>query len=199
MIIDPLGRMSLTPLFDVLKDRELILHGADYDLRMLWKGCRFRPRSMFDTMWAARLLGYSEFGLTQLAGQVLGITLEKGSQKTNWARRPLTERMEQYARNDTRYLRPLAEALSRELEKLDRAAWQAEVCARVIEECSQDRIQDPDLVWRVKEATPGSTSAGGLARALALAGARSQEEKQAPIFHLQPRKAGRAGRRGFAG
>ncbi|MBI2946546.1 MAG: HRDC domain-containing protein [Verrucomicrobia bacterium] len=149
-IVDPLAGVDLTPLLDVLKDRELILHGADYDLRLLWKSFRFRPRAIFDTMWAARLLGYEEFGLLHLVAKVLEITLEKGPQKMNWARRPLPERMEQYARNDTRYLRALAEALSTQLEQLGRGSWLREVCARVIQECAQDRVQDPDEVWRVK-------------------------------------------------
>ncbi|MBM3837917.1 MAG: ribonuclease D [Verrucomicrobia bacterium] len=149
-IIDSLAKVDLTPLLDALQDRELILHGADYDLRLLWKSFRFRPSAIFDTMWAARLLGYEEFGLVHLAAKALEIQLEKGPQKMNWARRPLSERMEQYARNDTRYLRPLAETLSSHLEKLGRLSWLREVCARVVQECAQDRILDPDEVWRVK-------------------------------------------------
>ncbi|MBI4659553.1 MAG: HRDC domain-containing protein [Verrucomicrobia bacterium] len=149
-IIDPLARLNLAPLLEVLKDRELILHGADYDLRLLWKSLRFRPRGIFDTMWAARLLGNSECGLIHLVAQVLGVVLEKGPQKMNWARRPLTKRMETYARNDTRYLRPLSEALSDRLRTLGRLDWQREVCAQMISECCQDRAPDPDVVWRLK-------------------------------------------------
>ena len=46
--------------------------------------------------------------LLHLVAKFLGTTLEKGSQKADWARRPLTLRMETYARNDTHYLQPLA-------------------------------------------------------------------------------------------
>ena len=58
--------------------------------------------------------------------------LEKGPQKANWAMRPLTERMERYARNDTHYLKPLADRLKLELEAKGRLAWQQESCARLI-------------------------------------------------------------------
>lgn len=150
VIIDPLAEINLAPLFDALKNRELILHGADYDLRLLWKSFQFRPSSIFDTMWAARLLGLAEFGLTHLVARELKINLEKGPQKMNWARRPLTERMEAYARNDTRYLRPLSQALAAELQNIGRLPWLLEICSHVIDECSQDRILDPEMVWRVK-------------------------------------------------
>jgi ribonuclease D len=58
--------------------------------------------------------------------------------------------MEQYARNDTRYLKPLSETLSDRLETLGRLSWLREVCGRVVHECAQDRVVEPDEVWRVK-------------------------------------------------
>jgi ribonuclease D len=87
----------------------LILHGADYDLRLLRKNHSFVPDSIFDTMLASRLLGEREFGLVSLLKKHLGVTLEKGSQKADWSKRPLTERMEAYARNDTHYLKELSD------------------------------------------------------------------------------------------
>ncbi len=87
------------------------MHGADYDLRLLRKHHEFVPSAIFDTMLAARLLGERQFGLSSLAEIFLGVTLDKGSQKADWARRPLTERMEKYARNDTHYLKAIADKL----------------------------------------------------------------------------------------
>ncbi len=104
----------------------------------------------FDTMIASRLLGITQFGLNHLVAQYLGVTLDKGSQKADWAQRPLTERMAAYARNDTHYLKPLADRLKTELEAKGRLAWQQESCARLIADCAQSRQPDPDLVWRLK-------------------------------------------------
>ena len=92
------------------------MHGADYDLRLLRKHHEFVPSAIFDTMLAARLLGERQFGLSSLVEKFLGVKLDKGSQKADWARRPLTERMETYARNDTHYLKPLADKLKLELQ-----------------------------------------------------------------------------------
>ncbi|MBI4325093.1 MAG: HRDC domain-containing protein [Chloroflexi bacterium] len=149
-LIDPLRLRDLASFWAALRGRELILHGADYDLRLLRRGFRFAPDRVFDTMLAARLLGYTQFGLTHLVARHLGITLEKGPQTMNWARRPLTDRMIAYARNDTRYLKPLAELLQAGLQEKGRLDWQRESCQRLIAECAQVREPDPETVWRVK-------------------------------------------------
>src|SRR5262249_44181093 len=126
-----------------------IMHGADYDLRLLRKHHEFVPTSIFDTMLASRLLGLRQFGLSHLVETFLGVKLEKGPQKANWAMRPLTPRMEHYARNDTRHLRPLEEKLKKELATRGRLVWQQESCARLIADSSVERQPDQDSIWRV--------------------------------------------------
>ena len=149
-LVDPLARMDLAPLLAALAGHELIMHGADYDLRLFRKHHEFVPRSIFDTMLAARLLGERQFGLSSLVEKFLGIKLDKASQKADWARRPLTERMETYARNDTRHLKPLSDKLKAELQTKGRLGWHQESCARLIAECAQPTVADGDNVWRVK-------------------------------------------------
>ena len=149
-LVDPLAPINLDSLFDVFNGRELIFHAADYDLRLLEKHHQFRPSAIFDTMLAARLLGERQFGLSALVENLLGVKLDKGSQKADWAQRPLTERMEIYARNDTHYLKPLADKLKSALEAKGRLVWHQESCARLIQECSQPVVVDTDAVWRVK-------------------------------------------------
>ncbi len=146
LLVDPLSSLNLAPILEVLGQHELVLHGADYDLRLLRKSRAFVPSGLFDTMLASRLLGDREFGLTHLVAKYLEVQLEKGPQKANWARRPLTPRMEAYARNDTRYLKPLADILKTQLQEKGRLAWHqrpAPVCsptalpfARLIRTCS---------------------------------------------------------------
>jgi ribonuclease D len=150
VLVDPLAEINLDPLFDVFNAHELIFHAADYDLRLLEKHHQFTPSAIFDTMLAARLLGERQFGLSSLVEKFLGVKLDKGSQKADWARRPLTEKMEIYARNDTHYLKPLADKLKSALEARNRLAWHQESCARLIVECSQPQTVDADSIWRVK-------------------------------------------------
>lgn len=148
-LVDTLAGLDLAPLLDALRNRELIFHGADYDLRMLRKTFQFIPSAIFDTMTAARLLGYQQFGLGHLVERHAGVTLEKGPQKMNWARRPLTERMEEYARNDTRFLRSISGHLRAELTAKGRLDWQRETCQQLILECANTPAPNADQ-WRLK-------------------------------------------------
>ncbi len=149
-LVDPLSEINLAPFLETLGGHELLMHGADYDLRLLEKHHRFIPASIFDTMLAARLIGEPHFGYSALVEKFLGVKLEKGPQKANWAMRPLTERMAQYARNDTHYLKPLVERLKTTLAEKGRLIWQQESCARLIADCTQPRPDDSDSAWRIK-------------------------------------------------
>jgi len=149
-LLDPLAPVKLDPLLDALSGHQLLMHGADYDLRLLRKHHEFVPSAIFDTMVAARLLGMRHFSLSNLVETCLGVKLEKGPQKANWALRPLTARMERYARNDTHYLKPLADQLRNQLQAKGRLAWHEESCARLIEESTRECPADLDSVWRVK-------------------------------------------------
>src|SRR6267143_2623131 len=120
VIVDPLADVDLAPLRDALAGKEIVLHGADYDLRLLRRNLNFVPQRMFDTALAVRLIGIREFSLAALVQRYFGIELAKGSQKANWAQRPLPARMAEYAVNDTRYLLPMAERLEAELNSRNR-------------------------------------------------------------------------------
>lgn len=152
VLVDPLADIDLAPLWDTLRGRELLLHGSDYDLRLLREHHAFVPHAVFDTMIAARVLGMMKFGLQDLVGQTLGVVLEKGPQKADWARRPLTGRMADYARNDTRYLHPLVTRLREQLVAKGRLAWAEESCAALVAECAIVPPPEPDREWRIKGA-----------------------------------------------
>ena len=99
VLLDPLEELDFTRLSAILRQKKIILHGCDFDLRMLRRGIQFVPGEVFDTYIAARLIGLKEVGLASLVKQFFGIELPKSSQKANWARRPLTPAMLEYATN----------------------------------------------------------------------------------------------------
>lgn len=150
-IVDPLADLDITPLLKVLSQKTLILHGADYDLRMLSRNHKFVPSRIFDTATAAQLLGYSQIGLAALVEHHCAVRLSKGKQKADWSRRPLTDDLVHYAVNDTRYLAQVAESLRVELEAKGRLVWHAEMCEASIAAALADRVPiDMDRLWRVK-------------------------------------------------
>ncbi len=150
VLLDPLAGTDLTAVWAALMGKEIVLHGADYDLRMLYRTYRFVPTRVFDTMVAARLLGIARFGLTDLLARFFGVRLDKAPQKANWARRPLTDRMIAYALNDSRYLHPLAEMLGRQLADKGRDDWHRQACEQLIRDCTRPSAGPPADAWRVK-------------------------------------------------
>ena len=124
-LVDPLKISDLSPLALCLNNPEIIkiLHGADYDIRSLYRDYQFQIQNLFDTESAARFLGLKETGLGALLGARFQIQLDKRFQKTDWSKRPLTDPMLAYAAADVAYLIPLAQSLLTDLEALGRLPW----------------------------------------------------------------------------
>jgi ribonuclease D len=130
VVIDPLKVRDLSPLKPIFKRRGVckIFHGADYDVRSLYRDFDITINNLFDTELASRFLGYPETGLEAVLKNKFGVTLDKKFQRKDWSRRPLPRDMIAYAAQDARYLLPLAQMLTRELEELGRLKWVQEEC-----------------------------------------------------------------------
>ena len=123
-LVDPLADgLDLSAFYASLTAHTIIVHGADYDLRLLGRHPAFDATDIFDTSIAARFLGLEQIGYAALVQKFFDVTLCKASQRADWGRRPLPPRMEEYALNDVRYLLPLAEILENRLRELGRWEW----------------------------------------------------------------------------
>jgi ribonuclease D len=124
-VIDPLPLGTPKQLGEILEDRsvQVILHDADYDLRLLHQDYGWRVTNLFDTRVASQLLGLRSFGLAALLELYFGIKLDKKHQRADWSMRPLTADMLDYAAQDTRHLIALRDLLRVELEKKGRLHW----------------------------------------------------------------------------
>lgn len=133
LLIDPLEDLSLTGLGRVLEDPAItkLLHGADYDLRILGRDFNIRIRNLVDTMICAQLLGEPAFGLAALLQKYLGVELDKAHQRADWSRRPLPRDMADYAAKDTRHLMELASILTTQLREKGRWEWALEEFERL--------------------------------------------------------------------
>lgn len=132
-IIDPLGAGPLKALGVLLEDQsvEIVLHDADYDLRLLHQDYGWSVSNIFDTRVAAQLLGIRAFGLAALLDRYFGVKLDKKYQRADWSMRPLTPGMLDYAAQDTRHLLDLRHRLADELRAKGRWSWAAEEFARL--------------------------------------------------------------------
>ena len=180
-LVDPLAGLDLGPLFGLLAGRRLLLHGADYDLRLLSRGYGFHPREIFDTMLAAQILGQKEIGLAALLSGRLGVTLDKSSQRADWSRRPLTPALVTYAAADVLHLHELVALLDADLSARGRLEWHAEECARLLSQDLSPAPEDPETDWRVK----GSNALSAKERAF-LRELWSAREERARALDLPP-------------
>jgi ribonuclease D len=127
-LLDPLALHDLDSLAPIFANPniEKIFHAAEYDLICLRRDFNFTFASLFDTMQAARVLGYPAVGLDRLLGEKFGIKMDKRHQKADWARRPLTKEQIHYARLDTHYLFDLRDVLEGELRENERIEFALE-------------------------------------------------------------------------
>ena len=121
-VVDPFMLQDLSPLAPIFANPniEKIFHAAEYDLVCLRRVFGFDFASLFDTMQAARVLGYSFVGLDNILADKFGVKIDKRHQKADWGARPLTPAQIDYARFDTHYLFQLRDLLEGELREKDR-------------------------------------------------------------------------------
>jgi ribonuclease D len=131
-LVDPLALKDLSLLAPIFSDPKIekIFHAAEYDLICLRRDFHFTFANLFDTMQAARVLGYPAVGLDRLLGDKFKIQTDKRHQKANWAARPLTKEQIHYARLDTHYLFDLRDVLEKELREKGRLVFALEDFAR---------------------------------------------------------------------
>jgi len=148
-LVDLLAGLPLDELWAGLAAKPLIMHGSDYDLRLLRGLCDFRPLHLFDTMFAAQLLNIPRFGLAALLEQFFGVKLDKDHQKANWSQRPLGRELLDYAALDVHHLPALRDRLRGELVSLGRLAWLDQKCQWQIEVAREGFGGADENAWRL--------------------------------------------------
>ena len=153
-LIDPLRLPDLAPLGHLLADPaiEKVFHAAENDILMLKRDFGFGFAHVFDTMLAARILGWPQVGLAALLARHFGVTLDKRAQLTDWGRRPLTPAQLSYARLDSHYLLSLRDLLLTELQTRKRWREAQEAFAALPAVAYVEKPFDPDGFWRMKRA-----------------------------------------------
>jgi ribonuclease D len=148
-LVDLLADLPLDAVWSIIAGKPLIMHGSDYDLRLLRELCDFRPVSLFDTMFAAQLLNIPRFGLAALLEQHFGIKLDKDHQKANWSQRPLTKDLLDYAALDVHHLPALRDELKAGLVRLGRLEWLEQKCRWQMEVAGDGFAGADENSWRI--------------------------------------------------
>jgi len=182
-LVDPFTIEDPTEFCRILASPQVrkIFHGADYDVRSLYRDFRAEIANLFDTQIAVRFLGIEETGLESVLDRFFHLKLDKKFQKKDWSRRPLPEEMIAYAAGDVAHLLPLADILEKKLADLGRLSWVEEECA-ILSGVRPQEVNDDPLFLRFKGA--GRLRPRGLAVLEALLQYRKQvaQAKDRPFF-----------------
>jgi ribonuclease D len=185
-LLDPLAAdpRALGPV--LAGARDLVLHGADYDVRCLKREYGFVLPGLFDTMVASRRLGQKELGLSALVEHHFGVRLAKGHQRSDWGRRPLSADQMSYAALDTHFLLPLYDLLSAELRERGLADEARKEFQRVAAVEPRPKIFDPEAWRRVKGARELDAAGRAVLRALWIAREDRASALDRPPFKVMP-------------
>ena len=185
VLIDPLAVEDLSLLKPIFKRSDIckIFHGADYDVRSLYRDFCITIDNLFDTELASRFLGFPESGLEAVLKKKFDVTLDKKFQRKDWSRRPLPPDMIAYAAEDARYLLPLAESLKAELDEKNRLEWVYEEC-ELLSKVRPNSVNNQPLYLNFKGA--GKLDSRSLAVLEALLGFRREiaRIKDKPLFKI---------------
>lgn len=151
LLVDTLALPDLSPLEPIFRSESImkVFHAAEYDLICLHRDYGFKFNFLFDTMIAARTLGYQKIGLGSLLEKYFQIHVDKKYQRANWGRRPLKSEMLEYARLDSHYLIPMAEILQKELHERGRWELAREDFERLTQNIEDTTESSGDDFWKL--------------------------------------------------
>ena len=132
-LVDPVRLESLQPLMDLLGDPAVtkVLHSGSEDLEVLLHSVGVVPDPLVDTQVACALLGQPlQMGYHATVQWLFGIEVDKEQTRSNWCRRPLTERQLHYAAMDVVLLPQMHETLLARLDEKGRVDWMHEEVQR---------------------------------------------------------------------
>jgi ribonuclease D len=181
VLIDPVACPDLSGLDAALADVEAVLHAASQDLPCLAE-IGYRPRRLFDTELAGRLLGYPRVALGTMLEEILGFRLAKEHSAADWSIRPLPGEMLKYAALDVEVLNDLRDELADQLEAQGKTEWARQEFAAIA--AAQPLPPRPDP-WRRTSGIHKVRTRRGLAAVRELWQARDEIAREAD---LSPRR-----------
>lgn len=187
-VIDPLRleKSHLTFLGEIFASPlvEKVLHAAEYDVMTLRRDFGFSFANLFDTMIAARILGWERVGLGSLLEDHFGIKLDKRHQRANWGKRPLRPDMIRYAQMDTHYLLSLADIMRERLQ----AGGHTEEAREMFDDVARAEWGgsefNPQGFWRINGANTLKPRELAILEAVYLYREHEAQERDLPVFKV---------------
>ena len=151
-LIDTLADVDhslLKPIFENPSIEKIFHDPASYDIAILKEKFLIHLVNIFDTQYAARLIGVKKLGLDSLLNKFFGIKISKKLKRANWGRRPLPKEWLAYAANDVRYLIEMKTLL---LEELDTEAVFRDKCKQMETIERKPKVFNPENYLKLRGA-----------------------------------------------
>lgn len=129
------GQKKAPNLVSLLKNRKVskLFHFGRFDLAVLYNAFGVMPEPVFCTKIASRLVRtYTDrHGLKDICQELLGVSLSKQQQSSDWAAETLSPEQLEYAASDVLYLHRLRDVLAVRLQR-DGRTKEADACFRFL-------------------------------------------------------------------
>lgn len=186
-LVDTVGLDDFEPLAEILANQKVvkILHDAPQDLTILKRLTGASPLNVFDTRVGAGFIGYrASLSLQDLTKHLLGLSLEKTETRTDWLKRPLSEKQVEYALDDVRWLPSIREHIIERAAKNGREAWMEQELS-LLDDPATYGARDPEEQYtRVKGAGRVSGRDLGTLQAVTAWRERTAEHLDIPRRHV---------------
>nr|MBN1230223.1 HRDC domain-containing protein [Anaerolineae bacterium] len=188
-LIDPLAldvSDNLLWLGDMLADPQIekVLHAAEYDVMMLRRDYGFVFSNLFDTMIAARVLGWKHTGLGNILEASYGVKVNKRNQRADWGKRPLSAELLLYAQKDSHFLLPLRDEIYAQLEAGGHLEEAREMFDDVCRATWNGPQFDPEGFWRIKAVRSLNGQQTAVVRELYLLREELAQQRDIPPFKI---------------
>ncbi|MBE0410031.1 MAG: ribonuclease D [Anaerolineales bacterium] len=186
ILVDPLVLKDLSPLGPLFANPEIekVFHAAEYDLICLKRDFGFTFENLFDTMLAARILGWGELGLGALLKEHFDVEMDKRHQQANWGKRPLPDNLLAYAQLDTHFLIPLRHHLETELKAAGRWVLAEEDFKRLRNVNGRNHTNGVDACWRIGGAYDLTAQQAAVLKELCLYRDQMAKSMNRPLFKV---------------
>jgi ribonuclease D len=125
-LIDPLAIDDLSPFWALLTNENItkVLHACSEDLEVFLTAGDCKPVNLIDSQIMMSFLGHGlSLGYAAMVKHYTGIELDKSESRTDWTKRPLTEKQLNYASADVDHLFSIYPRLLAELTEVGFLAY----------------------------------------------------------------------------
>jgi len=146
-LIDPISVPDLSEFWKSLDNKECILHASSEDLEIIRQHKGDLNFTLFDTQIACSFLNLgASLGYAKMVETLEGVIVDKGESRTDWCKRPLSDKQVNYAAADVLHLTPCLEKLKAQLVDKKMFEFFQQECQTTLD--LKMKKQDPEKAYK---------------------------------------------------